>query len=199
MKIIGFNGSPRKGGNTSTIMKEMLKGAQEGGADIELIHLSDFHIEGCIGCEKCRKDKTCTQFYDGMHLLYPKIEQAQGIILGSPTYNYTMTPLMKCFIDRLYPYFDFSEQRPGPYSSRLANRGKRALIFGVCEQIAQEEMKYNIPVMRDAIHVVGYEIVGTLYFTGHFKANSASGDRETMQRAFVSGNTFAQTTQEKEN
>ncbi len=57
------------------------------------IHLHSLQINVCIGCEKCRKDKTCTQFNDDMNLLYPLLEEADGIILGSPTYNYTMTPL----------------------------------------------------------------------------------------------------------
>ncbi len=192
MKIIGFSASPRDNGNTSTIMKEMLKGAQFAGSVVQYIHLPSLHIMGCVGCERCRKDKTCTKFNDDMHTLYPLIELSDGIILGSPTYNYTMTPWMKCFIDRLYPYFDFTNPRPGPYSSRLANRGKRALIFGVCEQLSEKEMQYNVPLMADAIRVVGYEIVDTLYFTGHFKANSVSHNTEDLSRAYEAGRAFAQ-------
>ncbi len=172
-------------------MNEILKGAKEKGADVEYIHLPSLQIHGCIGCEKCRKDKTCTQFTDDMNLLYPLLEKADGIILGSPTYNYTMTPWMKCFIDRLYPYFDFTEQRPGPYTSRLANKGKKALIFGVCEQVEEKEMQYNVPLMADAIRVVGYEIEDTLYFTGHFKATSVSHNDEDIKRACEAGRLFA--------
>ena len=193
MNIIGFNGSPRKKGNTFTIMNEMLKGAIEEGAEVTYIHLPSLHIEGCIGCERCRKDKTCTKHKDDMQQLYPLIDEADGIILGSPTYNYTMTPWMKCFIDRLYPYFDFTDQRPGPYTSRLSNRGKKALIFGVCEQLEEKEMQYNIPLMADAIRVVGYEIVKTLYFTGHFKANSVSHNTKDISRAYEAGRAFANT------
>ena len=103
MFIVGFNGSPRKAGNTGAIMKRMLEGAAARGAETAYFHLIAYHINGCIGCERCRIDKTCTQFYDGMHLLYEVIERADGIILGSPTYNYSMTPWMKAFIDRFYP------------------------------------------------------------------------------------------------
>jgi len=193
VNIIGFNGSPRKKGNTYTIMNEILKGAKEGGAEVKYIHLPSLHIEGCIGCERCRKDSTCTKHKDDMQQLYPLIDEADGIIVGSPTYNYTMTPWMKCFIDRLYPYFDFSDQRPGPYTSRLSNRGKKALIFGVCEQLEEKEMQYHIPLMADAIKVVGYEIVDTLYFTGHFKANSVSHNTKDIARAFEAGRAFVNT------
>lgn len=191
MHIIGFNASPRKAGNTAAIMREMLRGAQSAGASVEYIHLPSFHIEGCIGCERCRKDKTCTQFFDGMHLLYPKIEQADGIILGSPTYNYAMTPWMKAFIDRLYPFFDFTEPRPGPYTSRLADRGKRALVYGVCEQVDPKEVGYTIVTMRDAIEAVGYAIHDAIAFPAHFYANSVSKAPHDLQKAFDSGSGFA--------
>jgi multimeric flavodoxin WrbA len=191
MYILGFNGSPRKMGNSTAIMKEMLRGAAESGSTTEYIHLPSYHIEGCIGCERCRMDKTCTQFFDGMHLLYEKIERADGIILGSPTYNYNVTPWMKAFIDRLYPFFDFSNPRPGPYSSRLAHAQRRALVFGVCEQHDPKEVGYTVVSMKDAIQVLGYIIHDSLVFSGHFQANSAAKNRETLQMAFLSGESFA--------
>ncbi len=190
MKIVGFNGSPRMSGNTATILKEILKGAKDAGAEVEYIDLASLTISGCIGCERCRVDKTCTQFNDDMIPLYLLIEECDGIILGSPTYNYTMTPWIKAFIDRLYPYFDFTQERPGPYSSRLANKGKRALIFGVCEQLDEQEMQYNVPLMAKAMKVVGYEIVDTLYFTGHFKANSVSHTTKDLFKAYEAGRDF---------
>ncbi|WP_020611708.1 flavodoxin family protein [Sediminispirochaeta bajacaliforniensis] len=190
MKILGINGSPRKNGNTRTIISCMLEGVQKAGGEAEYIHLPSYHIEGCIGCEKCRKEKRCAQFFDGMQLLYPKIEKADGIILGSPTYNYNMTPWMKAFIDRLYPYFDFSQQRPGPYSSRLSGKGKKALVFGVCEQIDPKEMGYTIVAMRDAIKVVGYEIFAELAFPAHFYPGSVAKDPSSREKAESAGKAF---------
>ncbi|WP_422477324.1 flavodoxin family protein [Pleomorphochaeta sp. DL1XJH-081] len=187
MYIIGIIGSPRENGNTATIMDSISKGAKTQGAEVEVIHLESYHIEPCIGCERCRKDKTCTRFFDGMHLLYDKLDRADGIILGSPAYNYNMTPWMKSFIDRLYPFFDFSEPRPGPYTSRLANRGKGALIFGVCEQTDPKELGYTAVSMRDAIQAVGYSIFDTLAFANHFLPNSVTKHPEDRKRAYDAG------------
>ncbi|MCF7945330.1 MAG: flavodoxin family protein [Spirochaetia bacterium] len=196
MKILGISGSPRKAGNTGSIISSMLKGAEQAGAETEYIQLYSHHIQGCIGCEKCRRDKTCTQFLDGMHLLYPKIEAAEGIILGSPTYNYNVTPWMKAFIDRLYPFFNFSKERPGPYSSRLAEKGKRALVFGVCEQIDPKEMGYTIVSMRDSIEALGYTIHDEMAFTAHFFANSIKKDSKEKNRAEIAGVKFVESLQE---
>lgn len=191
MYIIGFNGSPRQNGNTTSLLHRMLDGCRQEGAEIEYIHLPSYHIEGCVGCERCRKDKTCTKFFDGMHLLYGKLEKADGIIMGSPTYNYNMTPQMKSFIDRLYPFFDFTEPRPGPYTSRLANRGKGALVFGVCEQVDPKEVGYTVVAMRDAIEAIGYHIYDSMVFAGHFLPNSVAKDSVAIQRATEAGAAFA--------
>jgi len=86
---------------TDLILNEILSGARESGIPTERIFLRDYAISPCIGCEKCRKDLTCTQFHDGMTLLYPKVEEAECLVLGSPVYNYNVTSFMKSFIDRL--------------------------------------------------------------------------------------------------
>lgn len=190
MYIIGFIGSPRQNGNTATIMQTVLDGACTEGAQVEMIHLKSYQIEGCIGCERCRKDKTCTQFFDGMHLLYDKLDRADGIILGSPAYNYNVTPWMKSFIDRLYPFFDFTEPRPGPYTSRLANRGKGALVYGVCEQEDPKELGYTAISMRDAIEALGYSIFDTLAFSKHFLPNSVRKSSQDLERACKAGREF---------
>ncbi|HLW22206.1 MAG TPA: flavodoxin family protein [Sphaerochaetaceae bacterium] len=190
MYIIGINGSPRENGNTAEILRSMLEGVASPHVETEYFHLPSYHIEGCIGCERCRRDKTCTQFKDDMHLLYDRIDRADGLILGSPTYNYGMTPWMKAFIDRLYPFFDFTEPRPGPYRSRLADRGKRALVFAVCEQIDEKEVGYTIVNMRDAIAALGYSIHDTLAFSNHFLPNSVRKDATSRKRAYTAGRDF---------
>ncbi len=55
IKILGISGTPRKGGNSDILLKHVLAGAGNAGAEIEAIHLRDYQFQGCIGCEKCRK------------------------------------------------------------------------------------------------------------------------------------------------
>ncbi|MDG6243521.1 MAG: flavodoxin family protein [Methanolobus sp.] len=121
--IIGVGGNPRNNGNTDILLDHFLMGAESEGGNTKKVLLRNYSIESCIACEACRKAGTCIRFHDGMELLYPEIEEAKGIILGSPTYNYNITAPMKAFIDRLYPYYDFSDERPGPYSSKLEDQG----------------------------------------------------------------------------
>ena len=107
LKVLCISGSPRGGGNTDVLLASFIRGIEESGVEAERIFLREYVIQPCIGCERCRKDKTCSKLHDGMSLLYPKILESRGMIIGSPTHSYNVTALVKAFIDRLYPFFEF--------------------------------------------------------------------------------------------
>lgn len=191
MNVLGIAGSPRAGGNTEVLLTEMLAGAGEEGAETEAVHLRTCAIHPCTGCERCRKDLTCTRFYDSMHLLYPKIEAADGLILGSPTYNYNITPEMKAFIDRLYPYYRFADQRPGPYSTYFAGQGKQALVFSVAEQHDPAERGFAVAAMRRPLEALGFAVADTLEAEGYFAKGAVANDPALRERAREAGRRFA--------
>jgi len=191
MKVLGISGSPRAGGNTDTLLEALLAGATAEGAETEMVALRTHAIAPCTGCERCRKDRTCTRFYDGMHLLYPKIEAADGLILGSPTYNYNITPEMKAFIDRLYPYYRFSDERPGPWSSYFQGLGKKALVFSIAEQDDPAERGFAVEAMQRPIEALGFEVADILRAEGYFAKGSVARDPDLLDRASAAGGRFA--------
>ncbi|WP_342305033.1 flavodoxin family protein [Methanolobus sp. ZRKC5] len=191
IKIIGVGGSPRKGGNTDILLDKFLEGARSTGAETKKVMLREYCIKSCIGCEACRKTGTCTQFHDGMELLYPEIEESKGLILGSPTYNYNVTAEMKTFIDRLYPFYDFTEERPGPYSSKLAGKGRKALVFTVCEQVKAEEMGFTLEALGMPLEALGYEIFDKFEATGYFSKGEVLKDGDILKKAFEAGKKMA--------
>jgi multimeric flavodoxin WrbA len=183
MKVLLVSGSPRKNGNTDSLLKVMAEKLEDSGLKTFTAHLRDYDIHACIGCEQCRKDKTCTRFLDGMHLLYPEIESSVGLVLASPTYNYNLTPMMKAFIDRLYPYFDFTEPRPGPYTCRLAGAGRKATCLGVCEQLEEKELGVTLRALCDPLPPLGYEVLTEVTITGHFLRGSVKKDELALEKA----------------
>jgi len=98
--IIGLSGSPRVGGNTDMILQEALAAAKAEGAEVKLIRISDYRIQPCNGCMGCFGAKKCVIDDDGENL-YKTIVEADGIILGSPSYFQGVTAQMKIFIDRI--------------------------------------------------------------------------------------------------
>lgn len=158
-KVLGVGGSPRKGGNSDVVLKHMLKGVVENKTTADSLQLRDFQYQGCIGCERCRKDKICTGLKDGMSLIYPDMLASKGLILVSPTHNYNVTAWMKAFIDRLYCFYNFDQGRPRGWSSRLAGQGRKAVIAAICEQESKEDMGFTLDAMRLPLKALGYEII----------------------------------------
>lgn len=187
MKVLGISGSPRKGGNTDIILKEILRGAEKSGMETEILFLRDYTINSCIGCEKCRKFLTCSQFNDGMNLIYPKVEEADILITGSPVYNYNITSLMKTFIDRLYPYYTFHGERPGRYSSRLQDKKREALVFSVCEQTDPKENDFATEAMSRPFEALGYNIADKMAIRGYFEKGSVLRDDDLIRKVHSAG------------
>jgi len=102
IKVVAFNGSARKGGNTAILLGYVLKELEKEGIETELIEMSGARIHGCLACRKCsaKKDHRCSQTGDMGNAYIEKMENADGILLGSPTYVTDVTPEIKALIDR---------------------------------------------------------------------------------------------------
>ncbi len=102
MKVVAFNGSPRIGGNTEHLINHTLEQIQENGIDTELVHLGDKNIRSCTACFECmkNKDKKCIIKNDPVNDYIKKIDESDGIILGSPVYFGNLTASLKAFIER---------------------------------------------------------------------------------------------------
>jgi multimeric flavodoxin WrbA len=192
-KILGVGGSPRKGGNSDILMGQILKGARDEGATTEEIRLRDYQFQPCIGCEQCRKNKQCTGLLDGMQLIYPKIREASGLVVVTPIYSYNMTALMKSFIDRLYSFYNFSDQRPGHWSSQLAGQGREAVIAVIGEQASHQEggMDLTLETLRRSIEALGYEIIGELPVLGVFHKGRIRQYPQILEQAYGLGRQLA--------
>lgn len=99
MKIIGINGSPRIGGNTDILVDKALEGAKSKGAEVEKIILNVLKFSPCQECENLPDDVNCI-LNDDMQIVYRKIIDADGIILGSPIFFGSVSAQMKMMIDR---------------------------------------------------------------------------------------------------
>ena len=102
MKVVAFNGSPRKDGNTSLLVKEVFTELEKEGIETELIQLGGRPTHGCIACMKCgkNKDNQCAIKGDSINDHIAKMIEADGIILASPVYFTDVTTEIKALIDR---------------------------------------------------------------------------------------------------
>ena len=102
MKVVAINGSARKDGNTAIMIKHVFEELEKEGIKTELIQLAGEKIQGCIACYKCfsAKNKRCAVTDDIVNECIEKMEQAEGIILGSPTYFADCTAQIKALMER---------------------------------------------------------------------------------------------------
>ena len=102
MKVVGFNGSPRKKGNTQILLTKVFAELEQEGIETELIQLGGKKIKGCSSCYKCFQnlDKRCSMDNDVLNGYLEKMLEADGILLGSPVYFSNMTAELKALIDR---------------------------------------------------------------------------------------------------
>jgi len=190
-KVLGVAGSPRKKGNSDVLLRQVLKGVSNEDVKCNSLQLRDIQFQGCIGCEKCRKDKICTGLVDGMSLIYSQIITSKGLVLVSPTHNYNITSWMKAFIDRLYCFFNFENTRPRAWSSQLADQDRKAVLVAVCEQENKEDMGFTLEAMRAPIEALGYQVIGEQAIFRIFDKGKVKEDTESMDKAFILGRDLA--------
>jgi multimeric flavodoxin WrbA len=102
MYAVAINGSPRKGGNTELLLKEVLNELDDAGWETELVKVGGTAIRGCIACEKCfeNKDNECAVKKDKFNDIFSKMLKAEAMILGSPTYFAAISADLKALIER---------------------------------------------------------------------------------------------------
>ena len=153
MKIIAFNGSPRKNWNTAILLNKALEGAESGGAQTELIHLYDLNYKGCISCFACKmkdgKSYGRCPVNDDLKDVFRKIEEADALIIGSPIYFGRVSGEMAAFLDRLlFQYLVYSQTERSLFPKKI----KTGFIYtmNVTEDMFRT-MRMDVPVRFNEI------------------------------------------------
>jgi multimeric flavodoxin WrbA len=103
MKVLALNGSFRKNGNTEILLKQALMGAESAGAQVEILRLTDYKISPCRGCGLCLfRENVCQVQDDDVSFIFSKVNECDGVILGSPCYFLELTAVIKQLIDRCW-------------------------------------------------------------------------------------------------
>lgn len=104
MKVVGFNGSPNKKGNTAGSMNMVFEELENAGIETEMIHVGKKKIQGCIACHGCVKNQNeaCTIEDDPVNEWIQKMKEADGILFGSPVHFSGVAGTMKSFLDRAF-------------------------------------------------------------------------------------------------
>jgi len=175
MKILGLEGSPRENGNTEKLVKTILEGAAENGAETKFYKLTKMNISLCLGCSKCRETGTCVTD-DDMQLLHEEIQDSDVIILGSPVYMWQVSGQTKLFMDRLVPFV-----KPD-FTTRL--KGKKRL-FMVFTQGNPDQTIFTpyFEYLENLFSFLHFDVKGTIVATGTRDKNDILQQADVLEKA----------------
>jgi len=130
MKVLIINGSPRKDGNTSIAVNEMVKTFTEEGVETKVVQIGNEAIRGCIACGACASKKKCA-FDDVVNELAPIFEEADGLVVASPVYYASPNATLIACLDRLFFSAKFDKTMKVGASIAVARRGGTSATFDV--------------------------------------------------------------------
>jgi multimeric flavodoxin WrbA len=173
-RVLGVVGSPRRGGNTETLVDEVLRGAEEAGATVEKVILSEMDVRPCMACNACVKNGGCVQ-EDGMRRLLDSMMSSGAWVLGTPVYWWGPTAQFKAFMDRWYGV------------NRDVFLGRRVVLVVPLGGGSEGYARHTVGMLRDVLSYVGAEHRSTLLATGTNGLGSVSGNRELIEAARAVG------------
>lgn len=162
MKVVAFNGSPRVKGNTAQSLEMVLAEIQKENIDTELIQLGGRKVFGCSACMKCweKKDNRCARTDDDMNLFIQKMQEAEGILIGSATYFSNVTTEVKALIDRCgyVSMANGGDILRGKVGASVVSVGRAGsnftyaainFFFGIAEMVIPGSNYWNMTLSRD--------------------------------------------------
>ena len=129
-KILLLNGSPHKNGCTAAALQEMITVFEQEGMETELIHVGNKNIRGCISCNYCSENGRCV-IEDLVNETAVKLQEADGLVIGSPVYFASPNATLLAFMDRLFYSTSFSKQMKVGAAVVSCRRGGNTASFDV--------------------------------------------------------------------
>jgi multimeric flavodoxin WrbA len=182
--VLIIKGSPREMGNSSMLADKAAEGAIAAGAQVESYLLHSMDIRPCDACDTCQETGVCV-LKDDMQRIYPKLRQADSIIIASPIYWFTVSAQTKLFIDRWYAL----ESQHGN-----ALRGKQfgiVLTYGDSDPYKSGAIN-AIHTFQDMFRYIGANFSGLVYGTA-MEIGDVQNQPELLQEAFRLGERLAST------
>ena len=185
MKVVGFIGSPRKSGNTTALVGEILRGAHDNGAETIAYNINQLNIRGCQACYKCQtKDGRCIQ-KDAMANIYDEIYKADAIVIGTPVYMAQVTSQTKTLIDRFFALLYSAPESAGSFKTKLG-RKKTVTVFtqGQPDPTVFSDC-FNLT--EGILSFIGFDIKKRIIASGARDQTYAKENVELMKDAYAAG------------
>ncbi|NHJ84691.1 MAG: flavodoxin family protein [Asgard group archaeon] len=179
-KILIFNGSPRKNGNTATLISECLRGMGEASEEAEVFVLHEMKIKPCKFCDWCIENSklTCAR-KDDMREVYPMLLESDVIVFATPIFWFSVSAQMKLFMDRLYALHTKEDYK-------LRNKKVAAILVYGDDNVEQSGVNNAIGTFNDIFRYMKSEVLGIVHGTA-WKIGDAEKNKPLMAEAYKLG------------
>ena len=182
IKMLAINGSPRKRGNTETVLNAFVEGAKEAGAEVTVIRLVEIDHKNCKGCNSCHKNGVCV-IRDALTPVFDQMLQSDILVLASPIYSMSVTAEMKALIDRgqflwaqkfVTKTLSFDEKHLAKHTG---------VYIGTSGQDLPHSFDSAFPVLRAFFNDSGFSYTENVLFPGMDQHGGAKGWPESLVEA----------------
>ncbi len=185
LRLVGIFGSPRRDGNSDILLNSAIKGAESNGAVVEKIIIRDLQIAPCNSCGGCWEKGVCV-IDDDMQKMYPKLVDADGIIVSSPIYFMGVSAQLKAFIDRCQAFW------ARKYILHLSIRddgriAKGFFIVTAARDTGEGLFTGAVKTIKAFFHVLDTKYMGDILCAGLEEKGVAGKKQELLQQAFDAG------------
>lgn len=184
MKVLGLNGSPRRGGNTEILLAGVMRGAASKGAETEVIVLSELKISPCTHCDACLTSGRCI-IDDDMQVVYKALEAADRIVIASPLHFMSLTAQTKLAIDRCQAIWARKYRLKIPPLGD--NRPRYGIYVGVGGRKGEKLFDAAIEVVRSLFFVLNVTYLGALTSAGVDEKGAILKVPGALEKAFAAG------------
>lgn len=187
-KVLALRGSPRKGGNSDTLLEAVLKGVRRSGGEVEVIRLCSLRIQGCTNCGECDATGVCV-LKDDMAGLYEKILAAEKMIMAAPIYFYGLPSQAKAFVDRGQALWNRKRllMARGEYQPNSLRKG---FLVSVAATKGPRVFDGAILTMKYGFDAMDFKYDGELLIRGVEKCGDMAARTDALQEAEEVGMNF---------
>jgi len=190
VKVIGFNGSPRRKANTATLVAAVLKGAAARGVETRMVNLNELNMKGCQGCGACKKHPGKCFQKDDLSPLLEELKEVDAIVLGSPIYWFRVSAQLKMLIDRFYCYMgEEVDEKTGEMSSFFTFPGGKKFAIITSQGDENPELyQQTLDWLNIVVTIMGSASTEFITHVGSENAvDSALKNAELIARAEAAG------------
>ncbi len=175
-RMLGIVGSPRRGGNTETLVDEVLRGAEEAGALVEKVILSELDIAPCRACDTCRRTGRCVQ-QDDMPTVMERMRRSGVWVLGTPVYWWGPSSQFKAFLDRWYVGADVI----------FRSEGQRVILVIPLGDTDAGTARHVVGMLEDVLAYLNMELFATVLAPGAHHLGEVREHSSVLAAAYRAG------------